>query len=77
LKRPDPFAERRYKVREAFLAVEKQVAAPDALCLADHPAPWDWLAALTIETPASRVFNSLLGPIGRGCGSGAISGAMA
>jgi hypothetical protein len=38
LKPPGPLAERRYKVREAFLAVEKQVVAPDALCLADHPA---------------------------------------
>jgi hypothetical protein len=47
------------------------------LCRTDYPAPWDWPAALTIETPASRVFNSLLRPIGRGCGSGAISGAMA
>jgi hypothetical protein len=30
--------ERQCKVREALLAVEKQVVAPDALCLADHPA---------------------------------------
>jgi hypothetical protein len=38
LKRPGPRAERPCKVREAFLAVEKQVVAPDALCLADHSA---------------------------------------
>jgi transposase len=39
LKRPGPRAERQCKIRGAFLALEKQVAAPDALSLADHPAP--------------------------------------
>jgi hypothetical protein len=38
LTRPGPLAERRCRVRKAFLAVDKQVVTPDALYLADPPA---------------------------------------
>jgi hypothetical protein len=57
LKRPGPPAKRRYKVLEAFLAVEKQVVAPDALRLAVHPA-----SIGSIPRAVRRFFNGLLGP---------------
>jgi hypothetical protein len=39
----------------AFLAVDKQVVAPDALCLADHPA-----SIGSIPRDRERVFQQLL-----------------